>query len=246
MSTPLITIITVCYNSEKTIRSTIKSVLNQSYKNIEYIFIDGQSTDNTFGIIKEYEDEFKKKQILYKWVSEPDKNVYDAMNKGVISANGDWIYFLGSDDILYDVLYKFLDQFQGKTIYYGDVYMSKRGGIYHSDFNALSLCRNNVCHQSVFYPSAVFKKYIFELKYISYADWYLNIICCADKEFKIKYIPYVIAKFEEGGISDKIGDPLFLSDLNNIIKLNLPWYVYLYTKIRFMITKYFKIILKYE
>ncbi|WP_372754706.1 glycosyltransferase family 2 protein [Mariniflexile sp.] len=91
-------IITVCFNSEKTIVDTIESVLNQSYSNIEYIIIDGKSSDKTPEIIKLYEPKFKQKNIVYKWISEPDKGIYDAMNKGISMANGDLIGIINSDD----------------------------------------------------------------------------------------------------------------------------------------------------
>lgn len=87
-----ITIITVCFNSFATIEKTILSVANQSYKNIEYIVIDGNSTDGTLDIIKKHGDKISK------WISEPDKGLYDAMNKGIAMATGDLIGILNSDD----------------------------------------------------------------------------------------------------------------------------------------------------
>ena len=89
---PLISVITVSYNAVSTIEDTILSVINQTYPNIEYIIIDGGSADGTVDIIEKYVD-----RISY-WVSEPDKGIYDAMNKGLKVANGDWAIFMGSDD----------------------------------------------------------------------------------------------------------------------------------------------------
>ena len=119
-----ISIITVCFNSEKTIRDTIESVLKQTYRNFEYIIIDGQSTDSTLSIINEYED-----VIL---VSEKDNGLYDAMNKGIKKATGDIIGIINSDDVLYDenVFQTIIDNYDDDTeILYGDV------KYYDEDFN---------------------------------------------------------------------------------------------------------------
>lgn len=94
-----LSIITITYNSEKTLRDTINSVLKQTYQNIEYLIIDGASKDNTIAIIKEYEPLFKGRM---KWISEPDKGIYDAMNKGICMATGDIIGILNSDDLYMD------------------------------------------------------------------------------------------------------------------------------------------------
>ena len=94
----LVSIITVCYNSDRTIKDTIESILKQTYKQLEYIIIDGDSNDNTLNIIGSYEKEFINKNINYKFISEPDKGIYDAMNKGLKIAKGDLIGILNSDD----------------------------------------------------------------------------------------------------------------------------------------------------
>ena len=91
-----ISIITVCYNSDKTIEKTIKSVISQTYNNVEYIIIDGKSKDTTIDIIKQYEANVSN------WISEADKGLYDAMNKGISLATGDIIGILNSDDIFTD------------------------------------------------------------------------------------------------------------------------------------------------
>jgi len=88
-----VSVITVCYNAVDCIENAIKSVLSQTYKNIEYIIIDGMSTDGTFDIINNYRDKIST------FISEKDNGIYDAMNKGIGIAAGDVIYFLNSDDI---------------------------------------------------------------------------------------------------------------------------------------------------
>ena len=89
---PTISVVTVCYNSERTIRRTLESVRGQTYGNIEYVVVDGGSTDGTLAVLDEY------RHVIAKFVSEPDSGVYDAMNKGVRMATGDWIHILNSDD----------------------------------------------------------------------------------------------------------------------------------------------------
>jgi len=94
----LVSLITVCYNSEKTIRHTIESVLKQTYPYVEYIIVDGLSKDNTLKIVHEYEDKFKEKGYLFRIISEKDNGIYDAMNKGIRLATGKLVGIINSDD----------------------------------------------------------------------------------------------------------------------------------------------------
>lgn len=107
MCTLKISIVTICYNNAKQIRATIESVVNQSYKNIEYIIIDGKSSDDSPNIIREYE------KHLYKYVSEPDQNLYDAINKGLKLATGDVVGLIHAGDRLFnnEIIQKIADHF---------------------------------------------------------------------------------------------------------------------------------------
>jgi len=116
---PLISIITVCKNSERSIEKTIKSVINQKYKNIEYILIDGKSDDKTLSKIRKYKNKIKK------IVSEKDQGIYDAFNKGLKLAKGDLIGFVNSDDVLIknatNILVKYFNNYPDKDFFFGSV-----------------------------------------------------------------------------------------------------------------------------
>lgn len=94
MSKELITVVTVCFNAENVIEETLQSILEQTYKSLEYIIIDGNSKDNTCHIIKKYKPLFITKGVLFKFISEKDNGIYDAMNKGIRQATGKWINFM--------------------------------------------------------------------------------------------------------------------------------------------------------
>lgn len=121
---PTISIITVCFQAEKTIRQTIESVLSQTYPDIEYIIIDGASTDGTLQIIQEY------RSRIATVLSEKDKGLYDAMNKGLKLATGDYIYFLNADDLLYeeDTLSKAFSKCSHADIIYGEAMFIDESG----------------------------------------------------------------------------------------------------------------------
>ncbi|MGL4520034.1 MAG: glycosyltransferase family 2 protein [Phocaeicola sp.] len=94
-STPLFSIITVCYNADKVLERTLQSVASQSYQSVEYILVDGNSTDNTLPLIQSYQG------VISRWVSEPDSGIYDAMNKGLTLATGEYLCFLNAGDTFY-------------------------------------------------------------------------------------------------------------------------------------------------
>jgi glycosyltransferase involved in cell wall biosynthesis len=203
---PLITVITVVFNGVQTLESTILSVINQSYKNIEYVIVDGGSTDGTIDIIKKYQ------QNISFWVSEPDNGIYDAMNKAVEKSSGDWIYFLGADDLMFNCIHEIVPNFESETLMYGDVIFKKIKKRLYGKFNSFKFIIHNLPHQALFYPRGVFDKYKYEDKYIYLADYYLNLLCWNDKCFKLKYMPIIIAEYNDLGMSSVKYDVNFIND----------------------------------
>lgn len=232
---PRISVITVVFNAEGKIKPTIESVTTQDYRNIEYIVIDGGSTDNTVASIKEHEH-----KIAY-WKSEPDKGIYDAMNKGIAAATGDWIYFLGAGDTMLNSTVNVAMYLTDKnTVYYGDVYRLDQLRLYDGKFSPFKLAVNNICQQAIFYPAAALKKYKFDTRYKIQADHHLNMLLYGDKQFRFKYIPVVICKYEGAGLSETTWDKPFFRDKMGIVHSNFPFVVYLYAQLRRFIAKKIK------
>jgi glycosyltransferase involved in cell wall biosynthesis len=236
---PLITVITVVRNAEERIEKAILSVLEQSYDNVEYIVVDGASTDATLEIIKKYE-----KAIDY-WVSEEDDGVYDAMNKGVRVASGDYVLFLGSDDVLFDVFHEIADLLAEKTVsYYGSVTLSNNKKVYDGRFNAFKLFLKNIPHQAILYSRLMFYEYAFDVKYIAVADYALNLKLYSDERYGFAYIPFNIAVFDnENGLSSTIVDKVFSSDKPAIIKKH---YSSLYYMIYLLVRSVFRKKIKFS
>jgi glycosyltransferase involved in cell wall biosynthesis len=232
MNNPLISIITVVYNGASTLERTIHSIIGQTYKNIEYIIIDGGSTDGTVDIIKKYENR------LAFWVSEPDRGIYDAMNKGIDKATGEWMLFMGCDDILQNILHEIIPDFKKPNdIYYGNVYMTCSKIIYSGRFNSFKIAIKNICHQSVFYPKEVWSHYRYGLTYKVYADYELNMHLFVDKRFSFQYVEIVVAKYKEGGFASKNTDDFMKKGRYVILKNKYPRSVYLYAKMRYALHK---------
>jgi glycosyltransferase involved in cell wall biosynthesis len=168
MDNPLITCITVVYNGEKTIENTIKSIINMKKNyNIEYIIIDGGSTDKTINILTQYED-----KISF-WLSEADKGIYDAMNKGWNIAKDSYILFLGAGDELLKLPRKcFLENKTNNIIYYGNVNIGSLP--YFSNMSWKFKVGNTLHHQALLIPKSLWPCDPFELKYKVYADYEFN------------------------------------------------------------------------
>lgn len=208
MSNPLLSIITVVYNGGATLEDTIRSVGDQTYTDREYIVVDGGSSDGTIGIIKKYTG-----SVVSSWVSEPDKGIYDAMNKGIRMARGEWIFFLGSDDtfIHANVLTEFFARsLTDIDLAYGDVHSEGYSGRYDGEFSFRKLLSKNLSHQAAFYRRSLFDRLgTYDLRYRMHADWEFNLRCFSDSRVRTSYTGVLVANFGVGGVSSR-HDVLFL------------------------------------
>ncbi|WP_319525643.1 glycosyltransferase family 2 protein [uncultured Desulfosarcina sp.] len=225
---PLISIITVVLNAADTLEKTLLSVLNQKFQDFEYIVVDGGSVDGTIDIIRKYESK------LAHWESKKDKGVYDAMNKALSLIRGKWVYFLGADDQLFNILGSVADYLKDeKTIYYGNVYRPNMGGLYDGRFSAYKLACRNICQQSIFYPKCVWEKYAYNPRYPIFADYDLNLRCFTDPDLEFRYMPLTIAVFsDEGGISSTKIDSAFQRDKLHLIRDIFPYWIYVLMALR--------------
>ncbi|MCM1103021.1 MAG: glycosyltransferase [Clostridium sp.] len=200
---PLVTIITVCYHSEKTIKKTMESVLRQTYPNIEYVVIDGNSQDRTVDMIREYQECFKGRM---KFVSESDQGIYDAMNKGIRLAAGELIGILNSDDDYeenaVEEIVKAWDR-QGMQILYGLMRTRKEGKEYSvSLLSHQFLQEHMIWHPACFVTKDVYQRIgLFDTRYRSVADY--DFMLRARDSGNVRFVPVyaVIANYSGGGMS---------------------------------------------
>lgn len=198
-----ISIVTISYNSEKTIEETIKSIVNQSYRNIEYLIIDGGSTDNTLNIIEKY-----KEKISFV-ISERDNGISDAFNKGISYATGDLIGIINSDDILLPGALSTLalsydpeiDVYRGNTIIWNDKTGLKKRERPSMKFPLVHFLLR-VSHQSTFITKAAYSKfgvYNTTFRFIMDVDLLTRFYY---KKSTFKYVDYDLAMYRMGGITN--------------------------------------------
>ena len=218
---PFFSIIIPTFNSEKTINYCIESVLSQTFSNFEILIIDGASKDQTVNLTKSFGDS------RIKIISEPDQGIYDAMNKGIINSSGQWLYFLGSDDTLYDTIvltdiYTAVQNW-GLDVIYGDVFMMKSGVINDGEFDFKKIQTNPICHQAIFYKREIFNVFgNYNLKYKVYADADFNLKWFFSKKHKYRYLTRLIANYAETGFSSVQTDVIFYDELPEKL-LKLGW-----------------------
>lgn len=195
----IVSVVTVCYNAETMIERTICSVLAQNFKDYEYLIIDGQSTDRTLNICHKYAD----KLSIY---SEKDKGIFDAMNKGITKAKGEWIIFMNAGDVFYDgnVLQEIMSHNIPDDVgfIFGDTYIDRSSKMQMLPFvcNKHKLCSMGICHQSLFVRTRLARQYPFDLHYQVAAD-YNMVRQIYSNGWDFIYIPKPISIFDTTGYS---------------------------------------------
>lgn len=197
---PLITVVTVVYNGEKYLEETILSVINQTYLNVEYVIIDGGSSDGTLDIIRKYE------HVVDYWVSEEDEGIYDAMNKGIRASSGEWVNFMNAGDCFYstDTVASLFDNHTYiEDVIYGGVL------IRYTDFSRIQRSGNikdlwkgmQFCHQSAFVRTDIHRIAKFNIKNRMAAD--LEFFYGAYKRgVGFRQVDAVVSSVTAGGLSD--------------------------------------------
>jgi putative colanic acid biosynthesis glycosyltransferase len=205
---PIVSVITVSYNTAASLESTILSVLNQSAA-VEYILIDGGSTDGTKEILDRYRD-----RLAY-CVSEPDQGVYDAMNKGIAQATGEWLFFIGADDQLindqlvnqmWDYLAANRIDWHNVDLIFGDIcYLAGKNLVrrYNSRFDASLYLKNRLHHQGAFYRRKYLQGWSYDSSFRAFADYELNLKMYLAQARSVK-IPMVVANCQVGGLSGRV------------------------------------------
>ena len=196
------TIITINYNNGKELRRTIESVINQTLTDFEYVVIDGGSTDDSVSIIKEYGD-----RIDF-WISERDKGVYNAMNKGLSHAHGEYVNFMNSGDSFYSptVLEEIDSEIGDADILFGNVCNSLSGRRYggikaDSEVTFLTLKKEIICHQGTFYRRTIFERHPYDESLKLIADWKVNVQAIVFDNCKVKVVDTIVANYDLTGMS---------------------------------------------
>lgn len=225
--TPMVSVVIATYNPGEHLPVCLDSIRQLQIASLEVIVVDGGSTDNTLAFLQQ------QHWPNLKWISESDKGIYDALNKGARMARGKWIHFLGSDDRLLPGFGEMVNHLRDEsTIYYAN-----SQPWYHGDgkpdyillggrFNNYRIAKYCVNHQAILYPAKVFKDLEYNLRYKVFADYALNIQLWGNTQFKKQYVPLDIVLYNMNGFSSTLKDVVFKADKPALIKKHLGWWVY--------------------
>ena len=229
-----ITVCIVVFNGYPQVLDAVESVAQQKYPNVELVIVDGGSTDGTLDALKGLSSGIST------LVSEPDRGIYDAMNKALSIARGDWLVFLGSDDRLLDSLEEVATRLRdANTVYYGNVIIRSTGSAYGGRFSKYRLMQANICHQAIFYPRALYRTNSYSLQYRFLADYEYNLrLIGLGKKFK--YMPVNVTIFNNAGAS-MLGDVDFERDRMRLIRENLGLTWAILKRVRTIAVKIFRL-----
>jgi glycosyltransferase involved in cell wall biosynthesis len=218
---PKLSIIIPTFNASNSIERCLQSIINQSFTDYEVVIQDGGSFDKTIEVISDVQR--VNGGIEIKLHQERDRGVYDAMNKAIHRASGEWLYFLGSDDELYEpnVLSRVMgsqdvalgDVLYGNVKVIGNARWAMDGAVYDGQFDLNKLLTRNICHQAMFYRTAFVRTMgNYNINYVVWADWDFNMRCWSKTTFR--YIDVIVAKFYAGGVSSQDRrDEQFVADV---------------------------------
>lgn len=216
---PRLTVLTVVKNGAADLPRCLASVDAQAWPALEHVVVDGASTDGTLELLRRAAG--PRRRV----VSEPDEGLYDAMNKGIDLATGDFVLFLGADDVLRcdlaDVAPRLVDP---GTVYYGDVWLVGARRRYDGPFDARKLAHHNICHQAIFYPRAALARHRFARRYRWLADWELNMRCFSDPALAFEHLPVLVADYEDRrGLSSTRRDEALERDYLRLLWRHFAW-----------------------
>jgi glycosyltransferase involved in cell wall biosynthesis len=212
---PLVSVIIVVFNAERFLKHAVESVLGQTYQRVEIVVIDGGSSDKTMEVVQSFGS-----RIAFS-SSEKDNGIYDAMNKGIKAAAGEWLLFLGADDVFYSngtLANIFTGNYPaGVDFLYGDVEFLSNKKRFGGEKNLRSIIDRNLCHQGIFYKKDVFIKLgLYDCRYPIAADHEMNIRIFRDNALSKKRLSGIVSIFNDKGASNNIIDRHFHSDMLKI------------------------------
>ena len=220
-------IITVNYNNQEGLRRTIESVIHQTYRDFEFILIDGGSTDGSVDVLKEYD-----KQITY-WISEKDNGIYNAMNKGIAKATGDYLNFMNSGDCFYDnnVLEKvsnyqcYTDFIVGKDYHFNEKLQKGHASVQPPRTTMIHFFMATLDHQSTFIKRELFDNSPYDESHRLVSDWIFFTEKIVKENKQVQFVPDIICRREEGGLSEQQHDKN-RQEINDYLHKLLPDGIY--------------------
>jgi len=218
--TPFLTIIMPVYNAGQYIEAALENIAAQTFGHYELLVLDAVSTDQTKMMVE------KKQQVdeRIRLISEKDNGIYDAMNKGIAMARGEWVYFMGCDDAFFDtsVLQKLAVYLTDEhDLVYGDVLWVPDYVVEKSECTPADIIHRNINHQRIFYRKTLFQQYGgYDLQYRIASDHELNIRFFCNDAIRKQYVPVTVARYHSGGFSANKMDDVFWSNWKPIFNAN--------------------------